>query len=125
MTDDVDDAADDTPVIHTGSTVRTGKEEFDTFQLAFKKIIKHGMLETSVPPAYPVFLPLKITSPAPSIIRMENLVSETAPVYFPGRDFPTQSPAGDCKEVPATCTDSSVCWQRLLFGLPLSGCLTG
>ena len=23
------------------------------------------------------------------------------------------------------CTDSSVCWQRPLFGLPLSGCLIG
>ena len=23
-------------------------------------------------------------------------------MYFPSRDFPTQSPAGDCKEVPAT-----------------------
>ena len=31
--DDVDDAADDTPVIHTGNSVRTGKEWFDTLQL--------------------------------------------------------------------------------------------
>ena len=34
----IDDVADDAPVIHTGSTVRTGKEWFDTFQLAFGKI---------------------------------------------------------------------------------------
>ena len=36
--DDVDNTAGDTPVIHTGSTVRTGKERFDTLQLAFGKI---------------------------------------------------------------------------------------
>ena len=36
--DDADNAADDTPVIHTGSTVRTGKERFDTLQLTFGKI---------------------------------------------------------------------------------------
>ena len=36
--DDVDDAADDTPVIYTGSTVGTGKERFDTLQLTFGKI---------------------------------------------------------------------------------------
>lgn len=64
--DDVDDAADDTPVIHTGSTVRTGKERFDTLQLAFGKI-KQGTHGTPpCPPAYPVFLPLKITSSDPS-----------------------------------------------------------
>jgi hypothetical protein len=34
----IDDVADDAPVIHTGSTVRTGKERFDTLQLAFGKI---------------------------------------------------------------------------------------
>lgn len=31
--DDVDDAADDTPVILAGSTVRTGKEWFNTLQV--------------------------------------------------------------------------------------------
>ena len=62
--DDVDNAADDTPVIHTGNTVRTGKERFDTLQRTFGKI-KQGTGDTSVPPAYPVFLPLKITSPDP------------------------------------------------------------
>ena len=36
--DDIDNAADGTPVIHTGSTVRTGKERFDTLQLTFGKI---------------------------------------------------------------------------------------
>ena len=35
-----------------------------------------------------------------SITPIESLVSEAGPVYFPGRDFPTQSPAGDYKEVP-------------------------
>lgn len=33
--DDVDDAADDMPVIHTGNTVRAGTERFDTLQLTF------------------------------------------------------------------------------------------
>ena len=44
--DDVDNTADDASVIHTGSTVRTGKERFDTFQLAFGKIKQgtHGNL---------------------------------------------------------------------------------
>ena len=36
--DDVYDAADDASVIDTRSTVRTGKERFDTLQLAFGKI---------------------------------------------------------------------------------------
>ena len=54
-----------------------------------------------------------------------SLAMGNVPVCFPGRDFPTQSPAGDYKEFHATCTDSSVCWQRPLFGLPLSGCLIG
>ena len=36
--DDVDNAAGDTPVIHTGSTVRTGKERFDKLQLTFGKM---------------------------------------------------------------------------------------
>ena len=43
--DDVDDAADETPVIHTGNTVRTGKERFDTLQLVFGKI-KQGTHRT-------------------------------------------------------------------------------
>ena len=47
--DDVDDATDDAPVIHTGSTVRMGKERFDTFQLAFGKIKRgtYGNLRAS------------------------------------------------------------------------------
>ena len=47
--DDVDDVADDAPVIHTESTVRTGKERFDTFQLVFGKIKQgtHG-----IPPCF-------------------------------------------------------------------------
>ena len=42
--DDVDDAADDTPVIHTGSTVRTGKERFETqsFRLGKLLLISRG-----------------------------------------------------------------------------------
>ena len=44
--DDVNDTADDASVIHTGSTVRTGKERFDTLQLTFGKIKQgtHGTL---------------------------------------------------------------------------------
>ena len=53
--DDVDDAADDTPVIHTGNTVRTGKERFDTLQLTFGKIKQgtHGNLRASCIPCFP------------------------------------------------------------------------
>ena len=32
--------------------------------------------------------------------RLGSLAIGGVPVYFPGRDFPTQSPAGDYKEVP-------------------------
>ena len=48
--DDVYDAADDASVIDTRSTVRTGKERFDTLQLAFGKI-KQG---THAPPPCPL-----------------------------------------------------------------------
>ena len=64
--DEIDDIADDAPVIHTGSTVRTGKGRFDTLQLGFRKDKIGYAWDTSVPPASPVFLPLKITGPAPS-----------------------------------------------------------
>ena len=63
--DDVDNAADDTPVIHTGSTVGTGKERFDTLQLTFGKIKQGTHGDTSVPPVYPVWRRLKRTSPDP------------------------------------------------------------
>ena len=35
-----------------------------------------------------------------SITRLGSLAIGDVPVYFPSRDFPTQSPAGDYKEVP-------------------------
>ena len=35
-----------------------------------------------------------------STTRLGSLAIGGVPVYFPGRDFPTQSPAGDYKEVP-------------------------
>ena len=61
--DDVDDAADDTPVIYTGSTVGTGKERFDTLQLIFGKI-KQGTHGTPPFLLHTLFsFPLKITSP--------------------------------------------------------------
>lgn len=87
--DDVDDAADDTPVIHTGSTVRTGKERFDTLQLGFRKDKIGYAWDTSVPPAYPVFLPLKITSPAPSFQGGNLFVPDMGEklVLQPGKDF--------------------------------------
>ena len=61
----IDDVADDAPVIHTGSTVRTGKEWFDTFQLAFGKIKQVQAWEPPCLLQYPGFLSLKITSPDP------------------------------------------------------------
>ena len=61
--DDVYDAADDASVIDTRGTVRTGKERFDTLQLAFRKDKTGYACDTSMPSAYPVFVPLKITSP--------------------------------------------------------------
>ena len=72
--DEIDDIADDAPVIHTGSTVRTGKEWFDTFQLAFGKIkqVHAGNLPCLL--QYPAFLSLKITSPDP-ISQGSNLPS--------------------------------------------------
>lgn len=43
--DDVDDAADDTPVIHTGSTMRTGKERLLTLaKISFLLLILVQML---------------------------------------------------------------------------------
>ena len=80
--DDVDDVADDAPVIHTESTVRTGKERFDTFQLVFGKIKQGTHGDTSdVPPAYPVSLPLKITSPDPRRWNVSSLGGTTFAVW--------------------------------------------
>ena len=53
--DDVYDAADDASVIDTRGTVRTGKERFDTLQLAFGKI-KQGTHATPPCPLHTLFL---------------------------------------------------------------------
>lgn len=52
--DDVNDAADDAPVIDTGNPVRTGKERLDTFELTFGKI-KQGTHETPPCPLHTLF----------------------------------------------------------------------
>ena len=57
--------------------------------------------------------------------RLGSLAIGGVPVYFPGRDFPTQSPAGDYKEVPCHMYGFIRMLAKAAFGLPLSGCLIG
>ena len=66
MLDDVYDAADDASVIDTRGTVRTGKERFDTLQLAFRKDKTGYAYDTSMSSVYPVFTSLGIMSPDPN-----------------------------------------------------------
>lgn len=69
--------------------MRTGKERFDTLQLGFRKDKTGYAWDTSVPPASPVFLPLKITGPAPSFQGGNLFVPDMGEklVLQPGKDF--------------------------------------